>query len=99
MRKSINGLCSIVEFELQLNPFHGHLFIFLGKRRDSVKILFWDKDGFCLFQKRLEKGVFHKPQILVEQNSLVAMIEPREMTMLLQGVVLNNTKKLKRRIL
>jgi transposase len=97
MRKSINGLSAIVQYELSLNPLSGHLFVFLGKRKNAVKILFWDRDGFCLFQKKLELGVFHKPVLQVLDNTLVAMIEPKEMTLLLQGVELDKLKKLKRK--
>ena len=54
MRKAINGLSIIVE-DLNLDPFSGHLFVFCNRRRKILKILYWDTNGFCLWQKRLEK--------------------------------------------
>jgi transposase len=61
MRKSINGLMAIVEGGFQLDPFDGALFVFCNKNRDRLKILEWDRDGFWLYFKRLEKGHFHWP--------------------------------------
>lgn len=61
-RKSINGLLAIVESELELNAFTGALFLFSNKKRDKLKCLFWDKTGFALFYKRLEKHQFKWPK-------------------------------------
>ena len=58
-RKGINGLSILVEGTLALNPFASCLFVFCNRRRDKVKILYWEKNGFCLWQKRLEKERFH----------------------------------------
>jgi len=67
-RKSINGLCGIVVGELELDPFQNYLFLFTSKRRDRIKILYWDKTGFALWYKRLEKEKFHWPKDLEEQK-------------------------------
>lgn len=61
MRKSINGLMSIVESNFNLDPFDGALFVFCNRSRDRLKILVWSEDGFWLFFKRLEKGHFKWP--------------------------------------
>ena len=61
MRKSYEGLSSLVQSILQQDPLSGHLFVFLNKKRNRVKILYWQLNGFCLWQKRLEKGKFHRP--------------------------------------
>jgi transposase len=53
MRKSINGLSILVAEQLELDPLSGHLFAFCNRKRDIVKILYWDRNGFCLWQKRL----------------------------------------------
>lgn len=61
-RKSINGLSEIVESELKLKPFSGAMFVFMGRRKDRVKILYWDKTGFALWYKRLEEAKFAWPR-------------------------------------
>jgi transposase len=60
-RKSINGLIIVVEQQLELSPFMDALFIFSNKKRDKLKILYWDKTGFALWYKRLEKQRFKWP--------------------------------------
>ena len=60
-RKSINGLAGIVEAELELPVMNGALFVFCNKGRDKLKILYWDKTGFALWYKRLEKDKFKWP--------------------------------------
>ncbi|MEN8176036.1 MAG: IS66 family insertion sequence element accessory protein TnpB [Pseudomonadota bacterium] len=63
-RKGINGLTILVEAQLALSPFSEQLFVFTNRRRDRVKILYWEKSGFCLWQKRLEKERFKWPKHL-----------------------------------
>jgi transposase len=63
MRKQINGLAGFVQQELQLNPFEKYLFVFCGKRKDSVKILYWRRTGFCMWQQKLEKDKFIWPKL------------------------------------
>jgi len=62
MRKSINTLSIVVQETMQLNPLSGHMFVFCNKNRSIIKILYWDKNGFCLWQKRLEKSKFFWPK-------------------------------------
>ncbi len=61
MRKSINALSILVEAVLELDPFSGHLFVFSNRRHTMLKVLYWDRNGFCLFLKRLEKHHFKWP--------------------------------------
>jgi len=61
-RKGINGLSILVEEALQLDPFSEQLFVFCNRRRDRVKILYWERSGFCMWQKRLEKARFKWPR-------------------------------------
>lgn len=58
MRVSFDGLSGMVTKHFGLNPLCGHLFVFFSRRRDRMKILFWDLDGFVLYYKRLERGTF-----------------------------------------
>jgi transposase len=60
-RKSINGLVLIVEQEMALSPFADALFVFCNKSRDKLKVIYWDRTGFCLWYKRLEKEKFKWP--------------------------------------
>jgi len=82
MRKAINGLSILVEEKMDLDPFSGHLFGFCNRKRDIVKILYWDRNGFCLWQKRLEKDRFRWPS----SKEDVLAIESRELTWLLGGL-------------
>ena len=61
-RKSINGLTLIVEQEMRLSPFGDALFVFCNKTRDKLKVVYWDKTGFALWYKRLEKDKFKWPR-------------------------------------
>ncbi len=58
-RKGINGLAILVEGTLSMDPFSAQLFVFCNRRRDRIKILYWEYSGFCLWQKRLERARFH----------------------------------------
>ena len=61
MRKSIDGLSILVSQQLTLDLFAGHLFGFCNRSRTIIKLLYWDRNGFCLWQKRLERHVFRWP--------------------------------------
>ncbi len=82
MRKSINGLSALVEATLELNPFSTHLFVFCNRKRDKVKCLYWETNGFCLWYKRLEKQRFHWPTHLGDG---VITITGQQLNWLLDG--------------
>ncbi|NTW37258.1 MAG: IS66 family insertion sequence element accessory protein TnpB [Syntrophobacteraceae bacterium] len=86
MRKAINGLSLMVEGTLELDPFSGHLFVFSNRSRTIIKMLYWDRNGFCLWQKRLEKHRFKWPQSREE----VMEIRSRELGFLLEGLDLRS---------
>ncbi len=87
MRKGIDGLRAYVEGALQKDPCSGHLFVFVGKSKDKVKILFWDRNGFVLYLKRLERGRFQLP--IVNAHTKHVSMEPAQLAMLLDGIDLN----------
>lgn len=82
MRKSINTLAIAVEQAMTLNPFSGDLFVFCNRRRTIVKILYWDRNGFCLWQKRLEDERFIWPKA----GTAPVTIGPKELSWLLSGL-------------
>ena len=82
MRKAINGLSVLVEQAMDLNPFSGDLFVFCNRRQNIIKILYWDENGFCLWQKRLEEHRFKWPR-LPEQ---VLAINREQLNWLLAGL-------------
>jgi transposase len=61
MRKSFDSLHALVREQLELDAFAGHLFVFASRRKDRVKILYWDRDGFAMWSKRLEEGTYVVP--------------------------------------
>jgi transposase len=82
MRKSINSLSILVEGALELDPFSGHLFVFCNRRHTMLKVLYWDRNGFCLFLKRLEKHHFKWPGSKDE----VLEVGARELGFVLEGL-------------
>ena len=82
LRRGFQGLSSIVETVLEQAPFSGHVFVFRGKRGDLIKLLWFDGDGLCLFQKRLERGRFIWPQATSGTVSLTRA----QLSMLLEGI-------------
>ena len=88
MRKAINGLSMLVEDQLELDPFSGHLFVFCNRRRNMIKVLYWDRNGFCLWQKRLEKYRFRWP----ESWEQVLKLDQRQLNWLLDGLEIQQTR-------
>ena len=70
MRKSIDGLSALVEQQLELSPMSEALFVFCNRQRDKIKILYWERNGFVLWYKRLEKQKFHWPKHLDDHQQL-----------------------------
>jgi len=85
MRKQINGLSLMVQAELELDPFSGFIFAFCNRTRKIIKLLYWDRTGFCMWQKRLEKGRFKWPDS--EEDAMC--IDSKELGWLLEGLSLD----------
>jgi len=83
MRKGFDGLSGMVEEHFSESLFSGSLFIFLNRRRDRVKILYWDRDGLALWHKRLERGAFQMP---AEEDGKAVELTSVELSMLLEGI-------------
>jgi transposase len=94
MRRSFDGLHALVRDHLQLDPFAGHLYLFAGKRRDRLKILYWDRDGFAIWAKRLEQGTYAIPS--GEDGARRIEITAEELGALLSGIDLSAATRRKR---
>ncbi|WP_026329518.1 IS66 family insertion sequence element accessory protein TnpB [Propionispira raffinosivorans] len=88
MRKSIDGLAACVQQSFHLNPFSSTLFLFCGRRRDRIKALFWEGDGFVLLYKRLEKGSFQCPK----SEDDVRNITQQQLRWLMEGLSIDQPK-------
>lgn len=84
LRKGLDGLATLVQEALRKDPFSGHLFAFRGKKAYTLKILFWDGNGLCLFTKRLDQGGFVWPR-LCEPGGTVTLT-PAQLAMLIEGI-------------
>lgn len=89
-RKNIDGLAAIVELELELNPFAPSLFVFSNRQRDKVKLLYWERNGFVLWYKRLEKQRFKWP--LLQAGTTTRSIGQEQLSWLLDGIDLDQIK-------
>jgi transposase len=94
LRKSFDTLAEVVRQHLQRDPFAGHVFVFRNKRRDRVKLLYWDEDGFVIIYKRLEQGAFHFPAAVAGQAGVT--LRAAELAMLLDGVDWQQARRSKR---
>jgi transposase len=94
MRKSFDGLCGLVRGVLAADPTDGSLFLFVNRRGDRLKALWWDHDGLALFYKRLESGTFET--LRAADEAAAVELDAAELAMLLSGVSLASVKRRKR---
>jgi transposase len=93
MRRSFDALAMMAEHVVRQDPFSGHLFVFINRLGDRTKILFWDRDGYCIYYKRLEEGTFQIPRVKGEGGVEIPM---SELSLMLEGIDLASAKKRKR---
>ena len=110
MRKGFDGLFALVENVISEDPFSGHLFVFRNRRRDRLKVLWWDRDGLAIFYKRLESGSYQFPLDAGVKASVVKSavsntegtaaarceIQSDELALLLEGIDLGSVKRRQR---
>lgn len=94
MRRSIDGLAIIAQTVIGRNPLSDHLFVFCGRDRRRLKILYWDRNGFWLLYRRLESGRFHWPLPDAALNS-ACCVTRRQLAWLLDGLSIDQPKALK----
>ena len=92
MRRSFDGLSMMAEHIVRCNPLSGHLFVFCNRRTDRLKILYWDRDGWVIWYKRLEAGTFAYPFSETGRKEIAAL----ELGMLLEGIDLSCGRRRKR---
>lgn len=91
LRKSFDTLAVLVREHLQGDPQSGAWFVFRGKRGDRLKILYWDRDGYALWQKRLEQGTFEFPRVIGDAAGVA--ISVTELSLILGGVALSAKRR------
>jgi transposase len=93
MRKGFPGLISLTEAVLREEPTSGHLFMFLNRRRDLMKVLYWDGTGFCIWAKRLERGSFPRPSAVAGDERPSLELSATQWSMMLQGIDLMSVRQ------
>lgn len=91
MRRGIDSLSGMVRAKLNKNPLSGDLFIFINRRRNQVKMLHWQGDGFAVFYKRLEKGTYELPGI--NSDAAAVEISAQQLLLIIEGISLLSVKK------
>jgi transposase len=92
MRRSLDGLAALTREVLREDPLSGHLFVYFNRRRDRVKILFWDRSGLALYYKRLEKGTF-RLSAFEAGGSRRAEVASAELALILEGIELAGARR------
>ena len=92
MRWSFDSLASLVTRVLEADPLSGHLFVFRNRRGDRVKILYWDRDGYAIWYKRLEQGVFRFPPY----DAAGMEVSAADLALVLEGIDVAGVKRQRR---
>jgi transposase len=92
MRRGHDGLCALIRSQFRLDPYSGQVFVFVGRRRDRVKLLFWDRGGFVLYYKRLARGRFCMPTVATGADRIE--LDATELAMLVGGFDLARTRRI-----
>lgn len=95
MRKGFDSLCGIVSSGLKMDALSGAVFIFINKRRNQLKLLLWEGDGFGLYYKRLEKGTFEIP-VNTHSNTSSVAVSAQQLQFIVQGISLEKVQFRKR---
>ena len=93
LRKHFDGLAAMVREGLRENPRSGHLFVVFNRRADQVRILFWDRSGYCVVSKRLEVGRFAAPLEGVAEGRTHVEMEAAELALILEGIDLRGARR------
>jgi transposase len=94
LRKGFDALCGLVTAAFGQDPTSGHLFLFVNRRRDRMKILYWDRDGLAIWYKRLESGSFQIPTTATEAVSIE--MTATQLSLILSGIDLSSARQRRR---
>jgi transposase len=92
MRRGHDGLCALVSGRFRLDPYCGQIFVFVGKRGDRIKAIYWDRGGFVLYYKRLARGRFQVPRPCAGHDHII--LDATELAMLLGGFDLKTRRQI-----
>jgi transposase len=93
MRKSFHGLTSLTESVLKKDPLSGQLFVFINRRRDRIKVLYWGGTGFCIWYQQLEKGTYQLPRIATAHSEDGIELTASQLSMILDGIDLSSVRQ------
>lgn len=91
-RKGVDSLAAIVRSALSQDPLSGHLYVFFSRRCDRVRVVYWDRNGFAMWTKRLERGRFH-PTFSADGRLSASAIEAAELALILEGIDLAGARR------
>ena len=94
MRRGFDGLAAMTREIIGADPLSGHLFVFRNRRRDRMKVIYWDRDGFALWYKRLERGTFRFPAPLDGVHSVE--VDHATLTLILEGIDVRGARRQQR---
>lgn len=91
MRRSFDGLAALVQARLARDPLDGHLYVFVNRRRDTLRVLFFDRSGWCILAKRLEVGTFELPR--PAPGSERVEVDAMDLALILEGIDLGSATR------
>jgi transposase len=93
MRKSFHGLVALTESALMQDPLSGSLFVFLNRRRDRIKILYWGQTGFCIWYQQLQKGTYQLPDEASLEERQAVEVTRSQLSLILDGIDLSSARQ------
>lgn len=93
MRKSFNGLVALTESVLKQDPLSGSLFVFVNRRRDRIKILYWGETGFCIWYQQLQRGTYQLPSSESFEEGDTLEVTRSQMSLILDGIDLSSARQ------
>ncbi len=91
MRKQFHGLIALAEEVLKQDPLSGHLFVYINRRRDRIKVLYWEGTGYCIWYKQLQRGSYELPAVNDESVSIDLTLS--QLSLILDGIELGSAKQ------